>query len=118
MSVDQDGWAEHRLLVLSLLERHDEALEKADERYHQQREECIERTNSLKEELTEDMRDRFEALNKMHDVLISQAKDEITIGLQSPIDVQVAKITGGWQFWGLVLTSATSLIVAVIAVLK
>jgi hypothetical protein len=118
MSVDQDGWREHRMLVLDLLERHEEALKEADDRYHQQREECVGRIASLKEELTKNVRDQIDALNRAHSVLISEAKDEIIVDLKVPTEVQVAKITGGWQFWGLVLTSATSLIVAVIAVLK
>lgn len=99
MSVDQDGWAEHRMLVLDLLERHEAALKKADDRYHRQREECIKRIASLKEDLAENVRDQI-------------------ADLRVPTDVQVAKITSRWEFWGLAFSSVTSLVIAVIALLK
>lgn len=118
MSEQHDGWAEHRLLVLALLERHDDALEEADDRYHKQREEVQARFATLKAELNTNIEARFESLSTLHDALISKAREEIIVDLKVPTEVQVAKVTSGWQFWGLVLTSATSLIVAVIAVLK
>lgn len=118
MSVDQDGWAEHRLLVLSLLERHEDALKEVDDRYHRQREECIAQIASLKEDLAKNVRDQFVSLKKIQGGLISKAKDEIIVDLKVPTDVQVAKITSRWEFWGLAFSSVTSLVIAVIALLK
>lgn len=118
MSVDHDGWAEHRMLVLDLLERHEAALKEVDDRYHRQREECVSRIASLKEDLTKNVRDQFVSLNKIHSGLISKAKDEIIVDLKVPTEVQVAKITSRWEFWGLAFSSVTSLVIAVIALLK
>ena len=107
MTDQQDGWTEYRLLVLEMLERHEQALKDVS----QQR-------IDLKEECRQDVNERFGQLVRMHESLIAKSKDEIQAALVPPTEVQVARITSTWEFRATLLTSAVSIIVAVIALLK
>lgn len=113
-----DGWQEHRLLVLAMLERHDQDIEACKDEYHRQREECERRTGDLRAGLEERMDERFKQLSDMHQKLIEHAADNILAKLEVPAEVQAAKVTGTWQFWATLVSSLTALIVAVIALMN
>ena len=104
---DQGSWTEYRLLILEVLERHEESLKEADQRYYQCRE-------NMRDEIDK----RFVILSDMHKKMIAQAKEEILAELKIPPEVQVAKITSTWEFRATMIASAASIIVALIALLK
>jgi predicted phage gp36 major capsid-like protein len=91
-----DGWQEHRLLVLAMLERHEAALEDCKRERYEDREKANER---LREHLKE-------------------MKTEIMDELRPSVEVQAANITGAWQFWAAVATSVGAIVVAVFALLN
>lgn len=91
-----DGWKDYRLLVLEMLERHEDDI------------------SSIK-------KDRYEDREKSRERLLKHCKEmkvEILAELKPSAEVQAAKITGTWQFWASMATSAGAVIVAVIALLK
>lgn len=89
---DHDGWTEHRLLVLAMLERHDDALIGFEKRYYQLKDECRS--------------------------MISKAKEEVLAELKPSTEIEVAKVTSTWEFRATLLASITSIIVAMIALLS
>lgn len=102
-----DGWQELRLLVVSMLERHDEDIATLQQKRYQDREDTHER-----------IEERFSALAEMHRGLIKNAKVEILRDLKPPTEVQVANIRGSWQFWATLVTSLGAIVVALVALLK
>ncbi len=95
MSGDE-GWKDYRLLVLEMLERHEDAIAAVQ-------------------------KDRYEDREKSRERLLRHCKEmkaEILTELKPSAEVQAAKITGSWQFWASMATSAGAVIVAVIALLK
>ena len=95
MSGDE-GWKDYRLLVLEMLERHEDVITKCKEERYSDREDSRERLLRHCKEM----------------------KAEILAELKPSAEVQAAKITGTWQFWASMATSAGAVIVAVIALLK
>lgn len=108
MTDQQDGWTEYRLLILEMLERHEGALKDVS----QQR-------IDLKEECRKDINERFGQLMRMHEDLIARARDDILAEIKKvPPEVQAAKITSRWEFWGIVIANIVTLAVALIALLN
>lgn len=113
-----NSWTSHRLLVLALLERHDEQIKECEDNYHAQREECQGRVAVLKSEITARIDSRFDALSHLHKDMVTKAKDELEESLKEPTAVTVAKITRRWEFWALAVTQVTAIAIALIALLK
>ncbi len=91
-----DGWTEYRLLVTDMLERHEKAIGQFEKRFFEFKEECRKAINDAVEEIKKaNKKEREEAAQ-----------------------VQIAKITSRWEFWGLVFANLTSIIIALIALLK
>jgi hypothetical protein len=114
----KDSWEEHRLLVLALLERHDDQLKECEDNYHKQREECQGRIAVMKADINARMDSRFDAFNRMHAETVSKAKAEILEGLKEPAEVTVAKITKRWEFWAVAISQGAAIIIALIALLN
>ncbi len=96
MSEQSSGWTEHRLLVLEMLERHEEALKLSEQRYYQSKEECRSMIVASREEIAA----------------------QVLVLLKPSEGVQLAKITSTWEFRGVMFTSVLSFITALIALLK
>lgn len=110
-----NGWTEYRLLVTAMLERHDEALDGLASAIPAERDHTRELVNACEGRLRDLVDRKFVQLGQMHERQINNAKDEMK---QEATDVQVAKITSRWEFWGLIAANITSVIIAVIALLK
>lgn len=115
---DSKSWTSHRLLVLALLERHDAQLKECEENHHKQREECQGRIAVLKTELNVRIDSRYDALNNIHQEMITKAKEDLVTEMKEAPEVTVAKITKRWEFWAMLVTSLTSIVIALIALLN
>ena len=107
-----DGWTEYRLLVTAMLERHDAAIDEMKAR-------CVEDREFLRREVSEaegrlrDLIDeKFVQLGQMHQRQIENAKQELS---REATDIQVAKITSRWEFWGAVIVQIGTLAAALVA---
>lgn len=96
MSEQPDGWTEHRLLVLEMLERHEEALKLSEQRYYQSKDECRSMIAASREGIAA----------------------QVVAQLKPSEKIQVAKITSTWEFRGVMVMSVASVVVALIALLK
>jgi archaellum component FlaC len=95
-----NGFGQYRRLILKELERLNEAYE------------------SLRKTLEDVRRDDLPGMRQEFKDELQEVKADILADVKPNPVVQAAKITGTWQFYAVVLSSATAVIVAIIALLQ
>ena len=110
-----DGWTEYRLLVTAMLERHEDCLDELTRKFPEERERCAARINTAEGGLRDLIDAKFVQLGQMHARQIENAKDELK---KETTEVQVASITGKWQFWVAIVIQVGTVAAAVIALLR
>jgi len=103
-----DGWTEYRLLVLDLLERHEQAIKDAGTDLA-----------TCRKELRDLIDEKFVQLGQMHQRQVENAKLELENAIKKAAKedsrIKVTRVTKRWDFWMQVLISITALGTALIA---
>ena len=117
-----NSWTEYRLLVTAMLERHDEELNQLERGLSLERDHARELVNGCEGRMRDLVDEKFVQLGDMHRRQVETARREFSEQIKEKereaTQVKVAKITGTWQFWGLVIVQISSVIIALIALLK
>ena len=122
MTDEHNGWTEYRLMVTSVLERHDAAIDNLETGYHELKTDLSERRSLLRQELMAHVDAKFGLLGNMHETQVANAKRELVEEMNKQraedAQVRVAKITSSWQFWSVVVVQIATVVVAVLALMK
>lgn len=112
----KNGWREYSRFVLAMLERLDEEVKKLNV----VQEQCQHEMPLLRNELFKHVDTKFEQLAAMHQTQLTNAKKELEELVkkkdQDETEVNVAAVTGSWEFRTSIATGLVSIILALIAI--
>jgi len=122
MVTPQNDWNEHRLLVLALLERHEQSIKDCEDNYHVLRDELKGEVRETRTAIVARVDEQFNNLAQMHRDLVERGireiKEEMEREREEAVEVKVAEITRSKAFWVQVLISITAVAVALVALLS
>lgn len=111
-----NGWREYSRFVLAMLERLDEQYKQLVGDHAKSQHDI----SDLRTELFNHVDKKFDQLASMHKSQIESARRELIEELQDQkkedSEVQVAKITGSWEFKTSIATGFVSIVLALIAI--
>jgi hypothetical protein len=115
----KNGWREYSRFVLAMLERLDADVKKLQN----VQEKCQQDMPKLKNDLFGHVDRKFEQLAAMHKRQVETATHELTDMVEAKVkqkekeeaEVQVAAVTGSWEFRTAIATGLVSIIIALIA---